>query len=135
MNRISCYECFFSKPDRYSDITIGDFWGIRKFYPELSVEHGVSIVQVNTVKGEKLEKYIRSNSICYDINICDYKAKMRNGLAKPGGIIINKNRLNFLRMEREHGFDYAIRGVFPLYKDFFAFIKAYAKTKIKGFIG
>lgn len=53
--RPSCYACPYSQPLRYSDITLGDYWGIqdtscKKMYDEL----GVSVVFVNTEKGYKL---------------------------------------------------------------------------------
>ena len=39
--RPSCYECKFTKSERYGDITLGDFWGIGKKYPQwdLSLIH------------------------------------------------------------------------------------------------
>ena len=49
--RCSCYVCPYAKPDRMSDITIGDFWGIRDCHPELMDETGVSALLVNTKKG------------------------------------------------------------------------------------
>lgn len=56
--RKSCYECKF-KNKKYSDIVIGDFWGIRQI-PGFDDGWGTSFVTVNTAKGaEHLEK-IRS---------------------------------------------------------------------------
>lgn len=56
--RDSCYKCPYAKPERGSDITVGDFWGILQTRPDLSktidVEKGVSCVLVNTDKGVNL---------------------------------------------------------------------------------
>lgn len=52
--RDSCYKCEFAVPDRESDITIGDFWNIQKKYTELVDHTGISCIQVNTEKGEKI---------------------------------------------------------------------------------
>lgn len=52
--RPSCYECKFTKPERYGDITLGDFWGIGKQYPEWDDDKGISLVMINTDLGQKL---------------------------------------------------------------------------------
>ncbi len=49
--RPSCYNCN-SKKKRYSDITIGDFWGITNTNIKLDNRYGVSCIIVNTKKGE-----------------------------------------------------------------------------------
>lgn len=52
--RKSCYECRFKNLDRPGDITIGDYWGIEKNAPEFDDNKGVSLVLVNTEKGQKV---------------------------------------------------------------------------------
>lgn len=49
--RPSCYECKFTKEKRFGDITLGDFWGIGKKYPQWDDDKGISLVLVNTKKG------------------------------------------------------------------------------------
>lgn len=49
--RPSCYECKFTKTERYGDITLGDFWGIGKKYSRWDDDKGISIVMLNTDKG------------------------------------------------------------------------------------
>ena len=48
--RNSCFNCK-SKGCYQSDITIGDFWGIKDIHPELYSEKGVSLILVNSQKG------------------------------------------------------------------------------------
>ena len=50
--RPSCYRCIFARPERVSDITIGDFWGLQhmEFLPE-DAEDGVSVLLPSTDKG------------------------------------------------------------------------------------
>lgn len=64
--RNCCYKCPYAKKQRVGDITIGDYWGIEQYNPELLVEHGgtinrwkgVSCLLVNTEQGQHLiEKY------------------------------------------------------------------------------
>lgn len=63
--RDSCYECPFATSKRVGDLTIGDYWGIEKYNPELLMENGgpflsrrgISCVLANTEKGlELIEK-------------------------------------------------------------------------------
>lgn len=54
--RDSCYSCEF-KAETYSDLTLGDFWGIGTMDEEYG-ENGTSFVTVNTAKGEKLFRYL-----------------------------------------------------------------------------
>lgn len=49
--RPNCYECPFTSYNRPSDITIADFWGVEKSYPEFYDNTGVSLVLVNSMKG------------------------------------------------------------------------------------
>lgn len=49
--RSSCFSCKYCTPSRYSDITIGDFWGIEKCHSELDDGYGVSLVITHSAKG------------------------------------------------------------------------------------
>ena len=48
--RPSCFSCP-AKRACGSDITLGDFWGVQRRHPEVSVEGGVSAVVINTKRG------------------------------------------------------------------------------------
>ena len=52
--RESCYACPYANTERIGDITIGDFWGVKKYYPEINEKNGVSCILVNTKKGQLL---------------------------------------------------------------------------------
>ncbi len=52
--RESCYCCPFAKPDRISDVTVGDFWGGRKLLPSVDSDLGISAIIVSTSKGQSL---------------------------------------------------------------------------------
>ena len=58
--RESCYQCAFARQDRSADLTLGDFWGVLKEYPELYDPRGRSAVLVNTPKGEKAFERVRA---------------------------------------------------------------------------
>lgn len=52
--RPSCYECVFKGNMHMSDITLGDFWGIEKIFPDFDDDKGTSVVICNTNLGYDL---------------------------------------------------------------------------------
>ncbi|NCB42986.1 MAG: 4Fe-4S dicluster domain-containing protein [Clostridia bacterium] len=52
--RPSCYNCKYTNFQRPSDITIADFWDIRKHIPQFADDCGISLVLINSEKGRKL---------------------------------------------------------------------------------
>jgi len=50
--RHSCYNCLYSTQARCSDITLGDFWGLKN--QKFEAVNGISLVILNTNKGEKI---------------------------------------------------------------------------------
>ena len=52
--RLSCYECSFKGVNRLGDLTLADFWGVLKTYPQYDEDDkGTSLVLVNNLKGHK----------------------------------------------------------------------------------
>ena len=68
--RDCCYKCPFAQEKRVGDLTIGDYWGVEKFSPEVmeenggdfSKKNGVSCLMINTDKGKEM-------LACYGENI------------------------------------------------------------------
>lgn len=53
--RPSCYDCHSKSLHRNSDITLGDFWGIKEIYSEMYDENkGTSLVFINSDKGKNI---------------------------------------------------------------------------------
>lgn len=48
--RPSCYNCLSKSGRSGADITLGDFWGVEKKYPEFDDDRGISLVMVNRDK-------------------------------------------------------------------------------------
>lgn len=59
--RESCYNCNFKLGNKYSDITLGDFWGVNNYYHDMYDKKGVSAVIVNTHKGITLFNIIKDS--------------------------------------------------------------------------
>ena len=51
--RPSCYKCTYKGDRRVADITVGDFWGVRKKHPHYN-KNGMSVIFVHTNKGREL---------------------------------------------------------------------------------
>lgn len=51
--RMCCYECQYATSKRVGDITLGDYWGVKQFHPEFDNSNGVSLILVNTEKGNQ----------------------------------------------------------------------------------
>lgn len=64
--RNSCYNCSHRTFPRYSDITIGDFWGVKKCFDN---DKGTSIIMINSKKGKNLLKLIEQNLVMHKSNI------------------------------------------------------------------
>lgn len=78
--RECCYQCKYANLSRVGDITVGDFWGIIKCYPDFFSEKGVSSVLVNTAKGEFLINQITDKA---EIIFCT----LEDVLIKQGNLI------------------------------------------------
>jgi formate hydrogenlyase subunit 6/NADH:ubiquinone oxidoreductase subunit I len=66
----ACYHCQFKGIDRKSDITLGDFWGIRNFHKleEEQIKKGVSIILTHSDIGEKWLEKIKNNCTVFESN-------------------------------------------------------------------
>jgi coenzyme F420-reducing hydrogenase beta subunit len=58
--RPSCYYCKYKTLPRISDISLGDFWGIQGVSKE-DLFKGISLVMVNSAKGEDLFNKIKND--------------------------------------------------------------------------
>lgn len=69
ISRDSCYSCPYACLERVGDITVGDYWGIKNYDPQLLMENGgvfdfkmgVSCLMVNNIHGEELLRKFGSN--------------------------------------------------------------------------
>lgn len=71
--RPGCSNCEFAGVNDIADMTIGDFWGIEKVMPKYSKKqkNGISIIRINTNKGNTLFEDICRNLEYYESNLKD----------------------------------------------------------------
>ncbi|MFR2839552.1 MAG: Coenzyme F420 hydrogenase/dehydrogenase, beta subunit C-terminal domain [Zhenhengia sp.] len=112
MLRPACHSCKYTNFQRSADITIADFWGIDKCMPEFNDNKGVSLVLVNTHKGQGLFKEIQDGIF--------YKKSNKKDCTQPQLQYPSEqylNRKTFWEDYHSKGFEYII--------------KKYARTSLK----
>lgn len=99
--RPSCHKCRFTNFQRASDITIGDYWGINKFHPEFYERYGVSLMMINSHKGDYIFNNVKNkfNYILSDKDKCIQQSLYKS--ATP-----SKRRENFWKDYNENSFKY-----------------------------
>ena len=61
ISRDCCSTCKFTKLDRISDITLGDYWGVEKSHPHFNDEKGINLILINSKKGQKIFEEIKKD--------------------------------------------------------------------------
>lgn len=61
--RPSCYRCPYTRWELPFDLTMGDFWGVEKAFPQLADGMGTSLVIARTEKGRALLEKLRPNAL------------------------------------------------------------------------
>lgn len=61
--RPSCFQCKYKGIDRTSDITIGDFWGLNDYHPEMISKLGTSAVLIHSLKGQQYFDLVKNDLI------------------------------------------------------------------------
>lgn len=64
--RKSCAQCPFAKLPRQGDITLGDFWGIKRYSRRLNDTKGVSLVLVNSPQGKRYAEILRERAKVFE---------------------------------------------------------------------
>lgn len=107
--RPSCYQCTYARPDRISDITICDFWGLGK---EIPWEHfytgAVSAVLINTEHGMEFFDGCRK-SLFVEKRPIDEAVKGNAQLNTPTRM--HPKRREFETIYQREGFDNAVNKV------------------------
>lgn len=98
--RPSCYDCKFTTTNRPSDITIGDFWGIEKSLPDFKDDKGVSLVLINTEKGNNFFDSIKGDIVSKQSSL---ENCMQPNLQHP---TLDKGSENFWNDYNKYGFKY-----------------------------
>lgn len=67
--RNSCFHCPFNTINRSGDISLGDFWGIGKKFPEFDDDKGISLALINNAEGMNLFETIKNKLVYFESSI------------------------------------------------------------------
>ena len=123
--RESCYSCKFSSRHT-ADITLADFWGYKNYDQNLSGQEGISLVVINSVKGQEYIERIQdqSNFEQIDFKFAEY-AFNREDISKDKTL-----REKFYTYYQQYGFEKASKKTFLRgikLKAFIAKVKRFVK--------
>lgn len=105
--RPSCYECKYRQLPRHTDITVGDFWGIKDVKPE-DYYLGISVAIVSSTKGRRLMEKIseRIVSVQHDIqDVSNGNRALLNQLNRKEGaeqFFKDLDRLSFTKFNNKY---------------------------------
>lgn len=108
--RDTCYNCSFKSNNRVSDITLADFWGIEKVYPEIKNDNGVSLVLINSKKGRELFEIIKENT---EYKQTDFSLSIKYNPAFAESAVHSKNEKEFADNLCSMRFDRLVRKYVP----------------------
>lgn len=103
--RPSCFQCIYANKDRVGDITLADFWGHEDAVPGFGGDdRGVSLVLVNTKRGEELWERARKDMDVIECTGYPYRhTMMKRPNARP------ENYEEFWADYDADGFDFVAR--------------------------
>lgn len=131
--RPSCYECKYRTLPRHTDITVGDFWGI-KGNDDKDLMDGISAVIISSIKGRELFRLI-SNELYYEEHSINEVASGNGALLKqlkrPNNKVFFKEleNLPFEEIERKYGSRMILRK-----RKILRIIKAFCHCNIPQFV-
>lgn len=117
--RENCYSCPYAKKERFSDMTIGDYWGFNNIFDKNNVpdgmtdEKGISCALINTEKGSELFNSCKDSFIFLESSYEDV-SKMNGQLKYPSKK--NPYRERFFKVYAQSGYEGVERLYFKVFK-------------------
>ncbi len=100
--RASCYDCPAKCGKSHSDITLADFWKMRKFHPDFFDEKGVSLLMINTEVGKEMVEKTGLETIP-----ATYEEGLYGNPSIEKSAVIPPARAKFIQHFTSKGFDIA----------------------------
>lgn len=88
-SRYSCYQCPYARIPRQGDITLADYWGVKEFFPEIDRTNGVSLLLLNTQRGEIIFNKLKDN--------CVVRKSSVSNASKYNGNLVSVSKKNNIR--------------------------------------
>lgn len=100
--RPCCSQCQFKGFPRYSDVTLGDFWGVKLDNKSLDTDKGTSVVMIHSQKGEAYFNILKNKIFCEERNLEDVLPFNQCAIKS---IVMGKNREYFFENIDKVDFD------------------------------
>lgn len=123
----SCDDCHYRKLPRIADITLGDYWGISKYHPEMNDNKGTSVVLLNTEHGKALFKTVADKVVQCD-SMVEYAIAGNPCIVRSSKL--HPKRAEFLANLDKYSLDQLIKKYCPFPS---ALKRAY--TRVRGMLG
>lgn len=107
--RLCCFSCDYFKRSK-ADISIGDFWGIYKYKPELDNNKGISFVKMHNNKYLELWEDLVQNTDCYTEKL-PYSAVSYIYNKKDKTLLIDNRNAFFIQI-RKVGYNKAVKNYY-----------------------
>lgn len=98
--RPSCYVCPAKAGKSKSDITIADFWGVGRYYPDFDDDKGCNLVLVNTPKGDAIYQSLTKEDL-----VVEYKQAFAGNPSIEYSCAEPVQRVEFWRRYASEGID------------------------------
>lgn len=128
--RPSCEHCKFKGLNRWSDITLADFWGISEVTDRFNDDQGTSLFIVHSDKGETLMQSIDDSASV--INVTQEQGTRRNPYLFRS-VIPHSNKKAFFEAVDKEDFDNLVEKYATdefIFRDFLFDLKRYIKRKV-----
>ena len=104
--RDNCYVCSYANPTRCADITIGDFWGIDRSSMKNQYNGRISLVLLNTQKGNAFWKKCSDCFVWEERTLEEAMNPAQGNLLRPSKA--HAERETFLKNYQTRGFDRSV---------------------------
>ena len=104
----ACYSCPYAQNARVGDITLGDFWGIKHYNSSLDDRDGVSMLAVNSEKGEQLFALAQDSCTTYSYDL-SVAAKHNQSYREPETYPLKKHE--FVKILEKDGASALVRAM------------------------
>ena len=105
--RDNCYKCIYANKNRVGDITVADFWGIDRNIMEHHYDGRISLILINSKKGDKLFERIRNELVWEEHSLAEAMSPEQTNIHHP--TVPHKDRGLFETIYKNKGFEAAIK--------------------------
>lgn len=127
----SCLNCQFNKLPRVADISLADFWGVGEYDKSMNDQRGMSVILVNSDKGNKYFNEIKNSCFTREISL-DFVIKYNSNIKNSS--TPHPKRKEFLdEISSDKSLKYCVKKILgvPFYKLIYRLLPVFMQNFIK----